>query len=607
LVFEKVVLSGQTSLEITKTIEDPGDKIFPDDPTVYNIETTAEYEGPIEIEIDYGDEAFENEEGLSMLHYEDGEWLNVTKTLDTENNIIKGEVQSLSPFVIVEDSEPPVLFGVPADITVECSADAPVNPEVTATDNVAGNVAVEFTEVRLDGDCINDYLITKTWTASDNFGNTISQSQVITISDNTPPAITTPADVTIECNNPTDPGITGMASAIDNCSVNVSISHEDVFVAGCGNTGVITRTWTATDECGNSATSVQIITIVDTTPPILSNLIVPVDPVPMGTSVSISVNCQDENLTTSMIDWGDGFQSTGYINGIQITGDHVFAAPGVFVLKVSAMDACGEEATIIHEYIVIYDPDGGFVTGGGWIFSPEGAYKPDPLLTGKASFGFVSKYKKGSTIPEGNTEFQFKAGNLNFKSTDYDWLVIAGSKAMFKGSGTINGLGNYGFMLSAIDADLTPSAVIDKFRIKIWDKDNNDYVVYDNNLVVDDNADPTTEIGGGSIIIHTSKNKSAIIEPGSISETEIINISVYPNPFTENLRFEFEYPDDTQALIDIYDLSGRKIETVFNNKIKGGIKYSAEFKSKTEVSTMFFYRIKLGEEIFYDNVIYIKK
>ena len=111
-------------------------------PFVYNIETTAEYEGPIEIEIDYGDEAFENEEGLSMLHYEDGEWLNVTKTLDTENNIIKGEVQSLSPFVIVEDSEPPVLFGVPADITVECSTDVPENPEVTATDNVAGNVAV---------------------------------------------------------------------------------------------------------------------------------------------------------------------------------------------------------------------------------------------------------------------------------------------------------------------------------------------------------------------------------------------------------------------------------------------------------------------------------
>jgi hypothetical protein len=605
LVFEKVVLSGQTSLEITKTIEDPGDIIFPDDPTVYNIETTAEYEGPIEIVIDYGDEAVENDEGLSMLHYEDGEWLNVTKSLDTENNIIKGEVLSLSPFVIVEDSEPPVLSGVPADITIECSADVPVNPEVTATDNVAGNVAVEYTETRVDGDCINDYVLTKTWTASDNFGNTVSQSQVITVSDNTPPAITTPADVTIECDIPTDPGTTGMASAIDNCSVNVSVSHEDEFIAGCGNTGVITRTWTATDECGNSATSVQMITIVDTTPPFLSNLVVPVDPVPVGTSVSISVSCQDENLTTSMIDWGDGYQSPGNINGTQITGDYVYTIPGVYVLKVSAMDACGEEATIIHEYIVIYDPDGGFVTGGGWIFSPEGAYRPDSLLTGKASFGFVSKYKKGSTVPDGSTEFQFKAGNLNFKSTIYEWLVIASSKAMFKGSGTINGFGNYGFILSAIDADLTPSAAIDKFRIKIWDQDN-DVVVYDNNFEVDESADPTTEIGAGSIIIHTSKTKSAEIETGFISQTDRSNINVYPNPFTENLRFEFEYTDDIQVFIDIYDLTGRKIETLFNSKIEGEIKYSVDFESTSEVTTMFLYRIKLGDEIFYDKVIFIK-
>lgn len=56
--------------------------------------------------------------------------------------------------------------------------------------------------------------------------------------------------------------------------------------------------------------------------------------------------------------------------------------------------------------------------------SPAGAYAPDSSLTGKASFGFVSKYKKGSSIPTGNTEFQFKAGNLNFHSGVYDWLVI---------------------------------------------------------------------------------------------------------------------------------------------------------------------------------------
>jgi hypothetical protein len=97
-------------------------------------------------------------------------------------------------------------------------------------------------------------------------------------------------------------------------------------------------------------------------------------------------------------------------------------------------------------YLPVYDPNGSFVTGGGWINSPAGAYVADPGLTGKANFGFVSKYKKGTNVPDGNTEFQFQAGNLNFASNSYNAgsLVVAGSQAIFKGVGKINGAGNYG-------------------------------------------------------------------------------------------------------------------------------------------------------------------
>ena len=70
---------------------------------------------------------------------------------------------------------------------------------------------------------------------------------------------------------------------------------------------------------------------------------------------------------------------------------------------------------------------------------------------GKASFGFVSKYHNGASKPSGNTEFHFKAGDLRFSSTSYDWLVVAGIKAKYKGKGTINGSGQYGFMITAVD------------------------------------------------------------------------------------------------------------------------------------------------------------
>ena len=141
------------------------------------------------------------------------------------------------------------------------------------------------------------------------------------------------------------------------------------------------------------------------------------------------------------------------------------------------------------------------MTGGGWIISPEGAYAPDPTLTGKANLGFVARYQQGQSTPSGNTQFNFKASDLNFHSSSYDWLVIAHHKAMYKGTGTINGEGNYGFMLTVIDEALTPSTDVDLFRIKIWDRDTG-VVIYDNQMGDEEDADPTTELGGGSIVIH---------------------------------------------------------------------------------------------------------
>ena len=57
-----------------------------------------------------------------------------------------------------------------------------------------------------------------------------------------------------------------------------------------------------------------------------------------------------------------------------------------------ARDAAGNVSDYSCVLLAVYDTGGGFVTGGGWITSPPGAYASDPQLTGKAQFGFVSKY-----------------------------------------------------------------------------------------------------------------------------------------------------------------------------------------------------------------------
>src|SRR6187431_2061149 len=130
--------------------------------------------------------------------------------------------------------------------------------------------------------------------------------------------------------------------------------------------------------------------------------------------------------------WDDGSTSAGTVveaNGIGTVGPqaHTYTAPGVYTVRVTISDGHGGTDSEVFEYVVVYDPAGGFVTGGGWIDSPAGAYAADPALAGKANFGFVSKYQKGATVPTGNTEFQFQEGNLNFKSTNFQWLVIQGS------------------------------------------------------------------------------------------------------------------------------------------------------------------------------------
>jgi PKD repeat protein len=263
-------------------------------------------------------------------------------------------------------------------------------------------------------------------------------------------------------------------------------------------------------------------------------LVEPMDPVvPQEEPINLSgfytdPSSVDFDMTMWEWDWGDGSKtsattSDGTVEYLpdedlyRVVGPgHDYTTAGVYAVQFTVTDPDGGTGTAtFDQYIVVYDPSAGFVTGGGWILSPEEACQLDGCTndtTGKASFGFVSKYKQGATEPDGNTQFQFKAGNLNFHSTSYQWLVVAGfKKAKFKGTGTINGGGNYGFMLTALDGDVKTKddQEPDGFRIVIWDKDSGDAVVYDNLAVggIADDDYRTQPLAGGSITIHNKKGK----------------------------------------------------------------------------------------------------
>ncbi|TOG85754.1 hypothetical protein CGI95_22630, partial [Vibrio parahaemolyticus] len=156
--------------------------------------------------------------------------------------------------------------------------------------------------------------------------------------------------------------------------------------------------------------SVLMTPISENTAPSLGALTVTESPIPIGDEVLLETLVTDPDLNDTLnvqVDWGDGTSnsyelvlSSGEGN---FSDTHIYANSGIYTIDITATDSNGEIDTAIYKYVVIYDQNGAFVTGGGWFDSPLGAYVPDPSLVGKADFGFVAKYNKGKNVPDGNT------------------------------------------------------------------------------------------------------------------------------------------------------------------------------------------------------------
>jgi hypothetical protein len=170
--------------------------------------------------------------------------------------------------VTLIDNNAPVISGSLSDVTLEgCSpSDAPaavtsVNQlealglaiaDTRTTDN---NLLVTSTDV-VSGSCPIE--IRREYTITDACGNSSKIAQRISIDDTTAPVVTGQgADVSIV--SPALPVFTA-PTATDNCGGEVNFTSNDVSTTS-GTSTIITRTWTATDACGNSSSVSQAITI----------------------------------------------------------------------------------------------------------------------------------------------------------------------------------------------------------------------------------------------------------------------------------------------------------------------------------------------------------
>ena len=221
----------------------------------------------------------------------------LTRTWTARDNC--GNVDVQTQIVTIGDDAPPSLTGVPGDLTVECG-EVPAPAEPTAIDDCTTEVPVSLSEQQINGDCPDSYELIRTWTAVDNCGNEVSESQTITVRDNTAPQlIGVPGDIIADCNEVPEPP-TSDVTATDNCDINVNITFSEVTTSGaCSNTFTITRTWTATDGCGNQDIQTQVITVGDNAAPTLDgipgNLTVECDNIPTVANPTATDDC-DANI-----------------------------------------------------------------------------------------------------------------------------------------------------------------------------------------------------------------------------------------------------------------------------------------------------------------------
>jgi predicted outer membrane repeat protein len=368
-----------------------------------------------------------------------------------------------------------------------------------------------------------------------------------------------------------------------------------------------TVTITCVDACGNrTVKTVKVVVAHNVESPVCGNLS------KLGSTCSFRGAFWDVAGRRHTSQWTfDGLSATGTvvepsgsINGSS-SASYKFAATGVYKVQMNLTDdknvtSYANTNNDVASLVVVYDPASGYVTGGGWFNSAAGALKSKPSATGKASFGFVSRYYASSMNPKGEAQFELKVGGFEFHADGFDKLTVTGPKAQYKGSGKVTGdVSSYGFALTVNDGQVSSGGGVDRIRLKIWKKSNN-AVVYDNQSGASDGANPTTAVGSGSSIVIVSSAALASASQantppaGEMDAMRAIEFGVeqnVPNPVLSTAVVHYSLPVECDVQMKVYDVGGREVGSMVDGIETAGLK-TAELDATKLSGGVYFYRLE---------------
>ena len=244
-----------------------------------------------------------------------------------------GNVGEATTSYFIFDNTAPEFNEYVSEYSIECSDELPVY-QISATDNCEGEVTITPSEEVIEGECINQYTIVRTYTATDACGNSSEAVVTINVNDTTAPEFSGLFEIERPCDN--YEGI--FVEATDNCEGEVTISANDQIVSG-GCQGRVIRTYTATDACGNSAEFTQFITLTDSTIPTME-VIVGATEFECGDDYSAPVVNFSDNCDTEL----ELASSVAISEGI---------CPQTITYSFSATDNCGNTADTTIVYTIV--------------------------------------------------------------------------------------------------------------------------------------------------------------------------------------------------------------------------------------------------------------
>jgi len=368
---------------------------------------------------------------------------------------------------------------------------------------------------------------------------------------------------------------------------------------------IYTVTFTVTDGCGNTAGP------VNNTVTVAHNITGPItgSSFRIGTVVGLAGTFWDVPGNRHTAKWQvDGATVNGTVTAEptgnklgKVTGSYKPTAAGVYKLRMNVTDQRGltSYATTNGDneaFLVAYDPNGGYTYGAGKFISPLGALTSNPNAGGKVAFGFTSNYFKGATNPKGETQFEFKLADFEFSALNFDYLVISGARAQYKGLGKtiVNGVEQSGiaFILTVIDGQLGGGGGTDKIRLKIYNK-NTGAVIYDNQRGASDNADPVVTVAdpkaNGTDIVVVNTAVTTTTTPVSIEQrTELVDvptgfsIKARINPSQRFFIINVFSPGSEPVELSVFDIYGRQVY-----KTRGDVKQNFQFGETLAGGTYF--------------------